>query len=146
MEETLVTVETARLAFEKGFNLACRYAYDEIEDILNSAVFHNGNEFFEFEDIQNAIENTGSKHYLVPSQSILQKWLREVHKINVESCYLPNAEKYASHAVPMNIIKPKHYNSVGECYNARKKYLSKNRFNTYEEALEEGLINGLNQL
>lgn len=132
MEETLVTFETALLAKEKGFSWATTYEYGKDECFYSrDYIPHDYN-------IRGLIS--------APTQSLLQKWLREVHKINVESYYLPNAEKYASHAVPMNIIKPKHYNFVGECYNARKKYLSKNRFNTYEEALEEGLINGLNQL
>ena len=69
---------------------------------------------------------------------LLQKWLREVHKINVESNYLPNIQKYRCLFVPMTKKIP---NKIK--YSLRSKYYGNIDYNTYEEALEAGLLEGL---
>lgn len=102
MEEQLVTSETAKLAKEKGFEVPTYPAYI-------------GNKFYENEDKPNGYdghdlatkENWNRKDwvftkdgggcfgckddpkyfeaYSVPTQSLLQKWLREQYKIHVEN-------------------------------------------------------------
>lgn len=68
----------------------------------------------------------------------LQKELRNAHKINIESNYLPNIPGYRCLFVPMtNKISNK------EKYKLFSKYYGKTNHSTYKEALEEGLYQGL---
>jgi len=73
-----------------------------------------------------------------PTQTNLQKWFREKHRINVESNYLPNIGMFVALYKPMGII-PKTYKNFHDYYNATSKYYSKNYHASYEGALEEGL-------
>jgi len=75
MEEQLISFETATLAEEKGFILSHPlYLYDKNGKIL---------------DLKKSFDlarNTYLLKYditLAPTQSLLQKWLREVHNIHV---------------------------------------------------------------
>lgn len=66
----------------------------------------------------------------IPLQSRLQSWLRETHEIHVE------------------IISKKYKTKVATCIPRTFKYIingtySLTVYNTYEEALEEGLLQGL---
>lgn len=72
----------------------------------------------------------------------LQQWLREVYNINVESNYLPNISKYRSLYKPMN-IKASDFKTAKDWYNAVDKYYGKTNYDTYEEALESGLLEAL---
>lgn len=83
-----------------------------------------------------------SNFYFLPTQSLLQRWLREIHKINVESNYLPNVGKYKSTFKPMTII-PKTFRNFKECYIKCSKYYGNIYHNTYEESLEEALLEAL---
>lgn len=76
------------------------------------------------------------------SQTLAQKWLREVHNINVESNYLPNIQKYRALFVPMEII-PKTFKSARKHYDAVRQYLDTTNYNTYEEALDVGIYNAI---
>ena len=76
------------------------------------------------------------------SQTLAQKWLREVHNINVESNYLPNIQKYRALFVPMDII-PKTFKSRWKHYDAVRQYLDATNYNTYEEALYAGIYNAI---
>lgn len=76
------------------------------------------------------------------TQSLLQRWLREKHNINVESNYLSNIQKYKCLYIPMNII-PKNYKSKDEFYLITKLYIGKINHDNYEQALEEGLYKAL---
>jgi hypothetical protein len=64
---------------------------------------------------------------------LLQRWLREVHKINVESNYLPNIQKYGCLYIPM----------TGKASINDLKHVNRERYNSYEEALEIGLFKAL---
>ena len=72
MQETLVTFETAKLAKEKNFNIPCDARW-----------------WMEFgswrESKQGAVKCKNSEEYSIsrPTQSLLQKWLREVHNIHL---------------------------------------------------------------
>jgi len=81
--EDIVGFDLAKLAYEKGFDLPCREAYDSEYKELNSSIFYNGNQFFEIEDIENALTNSGHTHYLAPTQSQLQMWLSNKYNIIV---------------------------------------------------------------
>ena len=122
MKEQLISLETAKLALKAGYMpgyTMSAYNY-QTEELVNNNIGHSGN-FFS-----------------APPQSVLQKWLREVHNINVESNYLPNIQKYRCLYVPMTKVIPNK-----EKYAFRSKYYGTDNFDTYEEALESGLQEAL---
>lgn len=125
-----IKFETAKLAKEKGFNVPTWECFNS----KGKPIDYSRNIY--------AYENDG-KFISKPTQSDLQKWLREEHKINVESNWLPNIEKYRCLFIPMDSKKPKTFKTWREYDNYRAPYLSFDDFETYEEALEQGLIKGL---
>ncbi len=122
MEDRLISWWTAALAFEKGFNEHCRFMYWH-DDILHEIGNYNQT---------NRQENT--PHYSAPTQSLLQKWLREVHNIYVSS--------YPAIAIgwPEPSFYQPHINNC--CIDGR----GKDKYKTFEEALEIGLQEGLKQI
>lgn len=70
IKEQLISFEIAKLAKEKGFKEDSRYCFDVNGDSYN--VGHN-----------NKIESD-QPVYSRPTQSLLQRWLREIHNIHVE--------------------------------------------------------------
>ena len=84
MEEKLISFETGKLAKEKGFNIIDVHAYYHINEgyTLGHALCYS--EVNEQED----------NLLLAPTQGLLQKWLREVHNINVFMNFKPNIKKW----------------------------------------------------
>ena len=96
MKEQLVTFETAKLAKEKNFDIGVNqsyviykksYNYDDdsshresykVNDIEINSHYHVNN--YKGIDLSNELYEA----YSAPTQSLLQKWLREVHNIFVE--------------------------------------------------------------
>lgn len=120
MEEQLISFETAKLAKEKGFD---GYCYD----CFNSYGCLNSNgwcEYIQDNDTILPFKSSALKKedFLRPTQSLLQKWLREEHNINV-------------YCVPTEIDETKWYNNIASSY---KVYTG-----TYEEALEKALYHML---
>jgi hypothetical protein len=118
MIETIISLETAKLVKEKGFYLQVTSFYNK-NGTLGVCSIQSG--FFDSE-------------YRAPTQSLLQKWLREVHHINVESNYLPNIKKYGCLYIPMG----------GKSKRSDVNFVDKKYYDTYEDALEIGLQKGLN--
>ena len=116
MKEQLINFETAQSAKEKGFNIPVSMVYYVPSKTLLLAF--------------SAIESNDI-YYSAPTQSLLQKWLREEHKI----------------IVSINIMSDLSYYSLLIDINENKLNLrnqSKNRgFDTYELALEDGLQEAL---
>ena len=95
MEEKLILFKTAKLAKKKGFNVECLQAYR----IWKENIRKSETEKSALEDIQVEYEpdyRGGSwevvkkfyqskEHTLAPTQSLLQKWLREKHNIHVNT-------------------------------------------------------------
>ena len=113
IKEQLINFETAKLAKEKGFT----YAY-------------------EFYDKEGNIEDFGmvggwtdchDENYAAPTQSLLQKWLREVHNLHISV----NPKILPSNEIKYYLFKGK----------IKKDF--KDLFNTYEDALEIGLQEAL---
>ena len=74
MEEQLISFETAKLAKEKGFKRLCDFSYDEDGTITGNC--------------------EQAYNFVAPTQSLLQKWLREKHKIHIELQCDSNYYKY----------------------------------------------------
>ena len=119
ISDTLISFETAKLAKEKGFIIPtlCYFRYDEKQckgDLLDW--------------------NEDVGFYSRPTQSLLQKWLRDTHNI-----YLIVIPSYTDD----NLLKSKYYFEISHI---RKLKQFHGDFKTYEEALEEGLKTALNLL
>jgi hypothetical protein len=94
MKEQLVSFETAKLAREKGFNVPCLQAYRIWRGNLRK---YDANPL---EEIQAELEpftqyplpeivyfTQSKEHTLAPTQSLLQKWLREEHNVHITIDY-----------------------------------------------------------
>ena len=110
MQEKLVEFNTAVLAKQKGFNGKSNYYYAKSKTRVHYGIY---NQLHSFKDIA------------APTQSLLQKWLREVHKI------LLWVEPLAIDKWEFGINYPN-----GGFGDAKE-------YNTYEEALEIGLQEAL---
>ena len=107
MKDKLIEYSTAKLAKEKGFKKLCDFSYDE-DGILTGNCEQSYN-------------------YVAPTQSLLQKWLREKHDIHITITSI-SQESWQYH-----IQKPK--DKLGDNY--------EEDFENYEEALEVGLQEAL---
>ncbi len=147
MKEELVTFQVAKLAKEKGFNILTHsYYFEDGEFKENSLTGTNGyyGEDYEF-NLEEFYENWNDKWltkksgdrcfgckksrgyfetFSAPTQSLLQRWLREVHNINV---YCMPCENDYKEGQWFNNIASHNPSFTG----------------TYEEALERGLYEAL---
>jgi len=116
MKDQLVTFETAKLAKEKGFDWECLqfWEYDKKHKEYYR-VFTKDRNYLNKEDIK------------LPTQSLLQKWLREEHDIKV--C--------------VSWVKEKLYNTTQYVYEINHDEYSVGGYKIYEEALERGLNEAL---
>lgn len=80
MKEELITLETAKLAKEKGFDVATEFGYGYVEDGSLSNYYTN-----EYHELK------------APTQSLLQKWLREDKKIVVDVFQESKNSKYTGY-------------------------------------------------
>jgi len=117
MEEQLISFETAKLAKEKGFDIPQLYFYIDGE-------------------ISWKVDNTRCNNRLetefsAPTQSLLQRWLREKHGVDV-IVLLANTSKHCYIGEIWQTIKNKPVHS-----------LNLSDSNTYEETLEKGLQEAL---
>ncbi|AGO49446.1 hypothetical protein Phi4:1_gp033 [Cellulophaga phage phi4:1] len=83
MEDELISFKTAKLAKEKGFNLECNKCWRIINSIKDKNKRSSLGDFYE----TNGGSPIGVKvfeRFYAPTQSLLQRWLREVHNLNIE--------------------------------------------------------------
>lgn len=121
MEDQLISFETAKLAKEKGFNEATNAYYNlnlqanilENKPIIVAAMKHNN-----FKDL-----------VAIPTQSLLQKWLREVRELNIE-IRIVHGGTWTFYVLT----------------DTYKSIYSNNNYINYEEALEVGLQEALKLL
>ena len=149
MKEELITFETAKLAYEKGYTrevvgisfTSTRRNYYNMQGKLNGDCIDFVRDILKYGKQKSKI-----KHILYPatSQSLLQRWLREEYSIDVVLDperykngvnYMVQAQKWdlqADHEINPNFIVKGSYwfNDNGE-------------YPTYEEALEKGLQEAL---
>jgi hypothetical protein len=146
MKEQMVTYDVADLAIKKGFNLETDSYYGILPKYHN---LYSG-----VEDPSKIRLYTWGKKKLshiilienVPTQSLLQKWLREVHNLNVEvTAHAYNKEdKHFSFRVIIKIITKTNISDNNGCLSDIETdfYI----FRTYEEALEKGLYEALKMI
>ena len=147
MEEKLISFETAVLAKEKGFEEVTHSFYFEDgefkeneltgtngyygeEYCFNLAEFYENwnSEWVTKKNMDRCFGCNKSRGYFetysVPTQGLLQKWLREVHDKHIVIAYASTTKKY-------DVL----YSSGSGSFNSSH--------NTYEEALEVGLQEAL---
>lgn len=117
MQEQLISFETAELAKEKGFQ------EEELHYYLNGELLQHPNRlYYNFNQ-----DNPPRNQFSAPTQSFLQKWLREKHRLIVLVGY--NYE-YDSTPYTYWIYKENESNPINQWVND---------LHTYEDALELGL-------
>ena len=132
MKEHIISFDAAKLAKEKGFTQIFkaneRFHYNTISNTLCDLEL-NENSFFNL-------------HYRAVSQSILQRWLREVHNCIVEVLFCKQEN--------INILQ---WHSTVDYYTSNWQFIPSEEsdfvsdlYDTYEEALEIGLIEALKLL
>lgn len=158
MKEELIKLETAILAKEKrfGYNILndqkiksaainnrnsrnynfsyFKFSPDDnyLDQKANTQLIHtatNSSDFGLLQQEYNEGNHYGYKAYLAVSQSLLQKWLREVHNLHIELTW----NNDLTHKYMFQIHSVNKFCEV-DC---------KIEYNTYEEALEEGLFQAL---
>lgn len=127
MKETIVSHKTAVLTKEKGFSWECLSFWFNNFHLRASPQLVTTENLFDY-------NNISSYEQSAPTQSLLQRWLREVHSIHV------NPIPYKNY--PDNEITGYY---CGEICNTHGEslYPGDDNYNTYEEALETGLYEAL---
>lgn len=162
MKETRITFETAKLAKEKKFNIEVTHCYGENHrecgeyELLeyNSLCTGNSDELINritgYNDycwLPTIDYNTQGYYrdyyYSAPTQSLLQKWLRDIHKIEVlvycnASGWMWELNKsfYKNDISGGTHISWSNYSGINES----------GEWDTFEEALEDGIVNALKTL
>ena len=135
MEETKINYKTAVLAKEKGFlqDSECFYFYSKPNSKMFGIDEHG--RYYPIKNKPNSLYVLGnaaclnSKNaFLAPTQSLLQKWIREVHNIHI-TIFSQSQESW------MYRITKKGQKLEDGLYGED--------FYTYEEALEESLYQAL---
>jgi hypothetical protein len=120
MKEQVIEFETAKLAKEKGFpTLEYGYEYNKEGQVVDPTFSKGG--------------------YSIPTQSLLQKWLRELHNVDVQitSYRKHNQKVYSQEVYYGDFINN---SSVRKTARENSVYIT---FSKYEEALEKGLKEAL---
>lgn len=124
IHEEICTYEVCKLAKEKGFDVPTFDWYDYTGNYHKGLIPHELHECPQY------------KEYYAPTQSLLQRWLREEKKISVEVSWFEVGKKYFWVAKDMNnhdVFKPK----TTKCMTF---------YDTWEQALESGLKYALKEL
>lgn len=120
MTEELVTLETAKMLREKGFNEYCKNVID-INNIPRETLYRIN-------------DDLPKQCFSQPTQSIVQKWLREIKNLHIEiyrsACGYGYVIVKANNGTWMEDDDAKGPNDGGN-------------WDTYEEALEAGIFEAL---
>lgn len=131
MEDTLISFQVAKLAKEKGFDVPC-YWYCSYKRKVPT---HKQNFYPDIGTgkLENFNEDKGSfyEKFSLPTQSLLQKWLRDEYNIHIVVNFANKTQWFYD-------IK-----QIG--LTSGKEYLYKSNYDflTFEEALEKGLQEAL---
>ena len=145
MEEQLISFETAKLAKEKGLKINTKFNYYNIPSYMEmqygSGKYHDdelGETLIE-EKIGYLSEYKPNEYvsevFSAPTQSLLQKWLRDKHNLHI--------------GIQLNQFGYGFMYSIIDIINAQAIVYLQGGVNfkyTYEQALEAGLLQALNQV
>ena len=138
MKDQLVSLETARLAKEKGFDARCFATYKHFPDYSKCKLYDpRGSRLEAHVDFRERNWNNGRFNTSAPTQSLLQKWLREVYRIYVEVNFISDICIY----FVINQL-----NEDLECIlevDSSDSETVNAKYDNWEKALEDGLIYAL---
>jgi hypothetical protein len=128
MKEALIEFSTAKLAKEKGFDWDCNHFYT-VDEVLTPCLAVRV-----YEPVDNIVSDSNHAirlYYSAPTQSLLQKWLRDVHNIQmyVETHTCSTTTEFG------RIWKDYVVHAKGAALNDARD----EEYQTYEDALEFGL-------
>lgn len=131
MEDKLIEFETAKLAKLKGFSPATIFAFRQIDNGPPSKMGYFDGGMMDWND---GMDSENGVWFSRPTQSLLQKWLRETHQIHLHIEWYTDG-KWEISLVTKDLdgapIPPKE---------------SEGSYLTYEDALEVGLLHALELL
>ena len=135
MEDQIVSLETAMLLKEKGFNEPCCRFYEDNE--LRELNYYQGNGagFVRNNSPINDMMYCEEMQCTAPTQSLAQKWLREIHHITFNANPHSDNEKII-YVVTIKVISNKKHIDFNVMMTTSNKAIM---FKTYEEAIEAGL-------
>lgn len=123
MKDQLISFETAILAKEKGFNIIQRYGTE-------SSLYDKDGKHVYYSNYGFMYSGLSDGYISAPTQTLLQKWLREEHNVIVlVDVFLGKFICKVNNIIVTN-------NRTGDIL----------KYDTYEKALEIGLIEGLNRI
>lgn len=126
-----ITIETAKLAKQAGFDWECKYYYRSDEQLIYD---HDGN----VENWNDEIYSMNGYVYSAPTQSVLQRWLREVKSIWVSvTCDSPGDLQHAMYRAELYDEKIGYYYTSYWDDDEKEEFAEE--YPTYETALEDGL-------
>jgi hypothetical protein len=129
MREALISLETAKLAKEKGFNLysPAWYSCDDPSGDLepNRQIIRS---YATWDELGTEDDQVGTEIYSAPTQAQLQKWLREEHSIDLWFGQLNPPNKYHVEDIVQDDV------IIGGVIGGEP---------NYENALEKGLLEAL---
>lgn len=133
MEDQLINFKTAQLAKEKGFNINTLNFYDSNSSytgyVLKEKTIHTPDSYYHHRDC-----------FMAPTQSLLQKWLREVHQAHID--IIP---EFYHTGINYNWCVRFYSVMEADCMDSRSTglYGDNGEYPTYELALEAGLQKAL---
>jgi len=168
MKDELVKYDVALLSKEKGFDIPTYTSYIG-GSFFESEPEPNGYDGFDLKSSQNwnkkdwvFSKDGGScfgckldniKYFeacSVPTQSLLQRWLREVHGIEIQNCIIGVYMDKTTN--PHSNYTPSKMNDKGDTFKKYHFYINGISFldikgyDSYEEGLEEALLQSLNMI
>ncbi len=128
MKDQIVTLKVAELAKQKGFDLPCNYRYSLISKDLKYTIIA--------ESLSDITLPRRIRMCLAPTQALLQRWLREKHKLHP---YINPTGSFDEWHIP-NIRD----SSIGALSSSRDQLMDfpgcySKSFPSYEDALEYAL-------
>lgn len=133
MKDELIKFETAKLAKEKGFKEITNRAYKDFPGFIIATTSMFAMDFKDYNSVTNNYWNISA-----PTQSLLQKWLRDHKGIIVEAKNYFSLTKYS---VAIHIIECGEY--VGTVVDSVRDVEKRVTYASYEQALEKGLQEAL---
>lgn len=135
MEDETVSFETAMLLKEKGFNEPCSYYYED-DELYKLGYYHgDGTGFARNNSPINDRLLCEEMQCTAPTQSLAQKWLREIHSITFNANPFSNNGKIV-YVVTIKVISNNKYIDFNVMIDTSNKATM---FDTYEDAIESGL-------
>ena len=129
MRDDVILLETAKLARDKGFKVPCdgRYFWDHKWQLSLKGAVKCSND--------SDMKDRSNVSYCAPTQSLIQKWLRDEHRIYVTVSSIEDGE---------NILFDYSIKQKAQIFGYSEIKTKLQEFKTYDEALESGIEKALN--